>query len=194
MTLNPEELERITVLTLAHYNRRADAFWEGTRDHDVSQNIAALLQRMRSVATKFPRAGGPRCRTPGTGSARLFAARVRRVRRLPASSLRLAEGPRAPRSVHGTFRRRNARPIVAGSAFPGRGNAYGACSREAAHNASMSANRQRDPRNAGSQSAPPAHSAQPVGTSRERRPCGAVLERPDLAGNVSTRTRQEADI
>jgi len=36
MTLTPEELERITVLTLAHYNRRADAFWEGTRDHDVS--------------------------------------------------------------------------------------------------------------------------------------------------------------
>jgi len=30
-------------LTLAHYNDRAEAFWEGTRDHDVSQNIAALL-------------------------------------------------------------------------------------------------------------------------------------------------------
>ena len=30
--------------TLEHYSQRADAFREGTRDHDVSQNIAALLQ------------------------------------------------------------------------------------------------------------------------------------------------------
>ncbi len=30
--------------TLAHYNQRAESFWEGTRDHDVSQNIAALLR------------------------------------------------------------------------------------------------------------------------------------------------------
>ena len=29
--------------TLAHYNERADDFWEGTRGHDVSQNVAALL-------------------------------------------------------------------------------------------------------------------------------------------------------
>jgi SAM-dependent methyltransferase len=30
--------------TLEHYSRRAVAFEEGTRDHDVSQNIAALLR------------------------------------------------------------------------------------------------------------------------------------------------------
>jgi len=30
--------------TLEHYSRRAEAFRDGTRDHDVSQNIAALLQ------------------------------------------------------------------------------------------------------------------------------------------------------
>ncbi|UUZ66033.1 class I SAM-dependent methyltransferase [Polaromonas sp. P1-6] len=36
--------ERIVALTLEHYERHADEFWEGTRDHDVSQNIAALLQ------------------------------------------------------------------------------------------------------------------------------------------------------
>ena len=48
MTLTPEELERITALTLVHYNQRADAFWEGTRDHDVSQNIAALLQHIEA--------------------------------------------------------------------------------------------------------------------------------------------------
>ena len=48
MTLTPKELERISTLTLAHYNQRADAFWEGTRDHDVSQNIAALLQHIEA--------------------------------------------------------------------------------------------------------------------------------------------------
>jgi hypothetical protein len=42
-----QELERIARLTLAHYEERADAFWQGTRDHDVSQNIAALLDHIR---------------------------------------------------------------------------------------------------------------------------------------------------
>ncbi|HET7096963.1 MAG TPA: class I SAM-dependent methyltransferase, partial [Casimicrobiaceae bacterium] len=41
------ELERIARLTLAHYEERADAFWAGTRDHDVSQNVAALLGSIR---------------------------------------------------------------------------------------------------------------------------------------------------
>ena len=42
--LNPQELEKIANLTLEHYNRHAEEFWQGTRDHDVSQNIEALLQ------------------------------------------------------------------------------------------------------------------------------------------------------
>jgi SAM-dependent methyltransferase len=42
--LGPEELDRISGLTLAHYDRYAEDFWEGTRDHDVGQNIAALLK------------------------------------------------------------------------------------------------------------------------------------------------------
>jgi SAM-dependent methyltransferase len=42
--LNPQELARIAQVTLEHYNQRAQDFWRGTRDHDVSQNIAALLQ------------------------------------------------------------------------------------------------------------------------------------------------------
>lgn len=42
-----QELERIARLTLAHYEERADAFWQGTRDHDVSQNVAALLDHLR---------------------------------------------------------------------------------------------------------------------------------------------------
>ena len=44
VTLNPQDLQKITELTLGHYNHRAEEYWEGTRDHDVSQNIKALLQ------------------------------------------------------------------------------------------------------------------------------------------------------
>src|SRR6202051_4628438 len=46
--LNPQDLEKITDRTLSHYNERAEDFWEGTRDHDVKQNIAALLQCIES--------------------------------------------------------------------------------------------------------------------------------------------------
>jgi len=44
MTLNSRDLEEVSSLTLEHYDKRAADFWEGTRGHDVSQNIAALLQ------------------------------------------------------------------------------------------------------------------------------------------------------
>ena len=44
----PENLQAIVERTLAHYDRRAESFWEGTRDHDVSQNITALLQHIRA--------------------------------------------------------------------------------------------------------------------------------------------------
>jgi len=33
----------VSTRTLAHYEANADHFWEGTRDHDVSQNVDALL-------------------------------------------------------------------------------------------------------------------------------------------------------
>ena len=46
MKLNPQELEKISNLTLDHYDQRAGDFWEGTRDHDVTQNIDALLQHI----------------------------------------------------------------------------------------------------------------------------------------------------
>lgn len=46
MALTPRDLRRISHGTLAHYDERAQAYWEGTRDHDVSQNIAALLQHI----------------------------------------------------------------------------------------------------------------------------------------------------
>jgi SAM-dependent methyltransferase len=37
------ELARISGGTLRHYDVSAEQFWEGTRDHDVSQNVQALL-------------------------------------------------------------------------------------------------------------------------------------------------------
>ena len=45
-TLGPDDLRRIAEVTLGHYDRNADRFWDGTRDHDVSQNVGALLGRL----------------------------------------------------------------------------------------------------------------------------------------------------
>jgi SAM-dependent methyltransferase len=49
MTVDSEDPGDITGRTLEHYNVRAEDFWEGTRDHDVSQNIAALLDHIRGT-------------------------------------------------------------------------------------------------------------------------------------------------
>ena len=46
MTASREDLELIASRTIAHYSERAEDFWQGTRDHDVSQNIAALLRHL----------------------------------------------------------------------------------------------------------------------------------------------------
>jgi SAM-dependent methyltransferase len=43
MKLHPQDLDKITSVTLEHYNQSAEGFRDGTRDHDVSQNIDALL-------------------------------------------------------------------------------------------------------------------------------------------------------
>jgi SAM-dependent methyltransferase len=45
--MSMENLDEISSITLGHYDRNAEAFFEGTRDHDVSQNIAALLVHIR---------------------------------------------------------------------------------------------------------------------------------------------------
>ena len=50
MQLTHEDLKRITARTLEHYDEHAQDFWEGTRDHDVSQNINALLQYIEALA------------------------------------------------------------------------------------------------------------------------------------------------
>jgi SAM-dependent methyltransferase len=51
MPMTPQTLASISARTLDHYNQRAKEFWEGTRDHDVSQNLTALLQ---SIEAKPP--------------------------------------------------------------------------------------------------------------------------------------------
>ena len=49
MTLDPEAVQQIVERTLGHYQSRAEAFWEGTRNHDVAQNIDALLRHIRGT-------------------------------------------------------------------------------------------------------------------------------------------------
>ena len=51
--LSAEELAETSSITLGHYNQHADSFWEGTKDHDVSQNRDALLKHIE---------GNPPCR------------------------------------------------------------------------------------------------------------------------------------
>ena len=49
MSTTPNSLQQIAERTLDHYNQRAEEFREGTRDHDVSQNIAALLEHIQGA-------------------------------------------------------------------------------------------------------------------------------------------------
>jgi SAM-dependent methyltransferase len=44
-----DDIDRITARTLANYERVAEQFFEGTREHDVSQNIAALLDAIAAT-------------------------------------------------------------------------------------------------------------------------------------------------
>ncbi|MCW3147419.1 class I SAM-dependent methyltransferase [Stutzerimonas stutzeri] len=46
---DPEQLRTIVEGTLDHYRHSAEAFRAGTRDHDVSQNIAALLRHIQAA-------------------------------------------------------------------------------------------------------------------------------------------------
>ena len=46
MKLGPDDLREIAARTLSHYDERAEDYAEGTRDHDVSQNVAALLRHI----------------------------------------------------------------------------------------------------------------------------------------------------
>ena len=41
---NPQELRRMSEITIGHYDNVADDYWHGTRNHDVSQNYEAFLE------------------------------------------------------------------------------------------------------------------------------------------------------
>ena len=43
MRQRTEQLAEIETVTLGHYNQNAEVFWDGTKDHDVTQNYAAFL-------------------------------------------------------------------------------------------------------------------------------------------------------
>jgi SAM-dependent methyltransferase len=48
--MKPEDLAQAAAKTVAHYDAGAEAFRDGTRDHDVSQNIDALLRHVVGAA------------------------------------------------------------------------------------------------------------------------------------------------
>jgi SAM-dependent methyltransferase len=50
MKLDTERLRQVVGRTLDHYQTRAEDFWQGTRHHDVEQNIEALLRHIRGAA------------------------------------------------------------------------------------------------------------------------------------------------
>ena len=41
--MRPIDLQNIAASTIGHYDAHAESYWHGTREHDVSQNISALL-------------------------------------------------------------------------------------------------------------------------------------------------------
>jgi SAM-dependent methyltransferase len=47
MPHNSSDADQTSALTLAHYEQRAEAFRAGTSDHDVQQNIDALLRHIK---------------------------------------------------------------------------------------------------------------------------------------------------
>lgn len=48
--LDQDELRRIRASTVGHYESVAHEFWLGTKDHDVSQSVAALLRHLPGPA------------------------------------------------------------------------------------------------------------------------------------------------
>jgi len=46
---NMNEVQQDSAVTLAYYDDHAEEFWRGTKDHDVSQNIEALLRHIETA-------------------------------------------------------------------------------------------------------------------------------------------------
>jgi SAM-dependent methyltransferase len=45
--LTAQKLADTSSVTLRHYNEHAESFWQGTKDHDVSQNRSTMLEHLR---------------------------------------------------------------------------------------------------------------------------------------------------
>lgn len=41
-----EDIEALIQTTISHYDKTAERFWHGTKDHDVTQNYQALLSHL----------------------------------------------------------------------------------------------------------------------------------------------------
>ena len=87
-----EELERIAALTLGHYDASAEAFWVGTRDHDVGRTSRRCCAIWRAPAVRDPR---PRLR-PRPRPRHLPRPRPRGDRRRRRGPVR-RDGPRPQR-------------------------------------------------------------------------------------------------
>jgi SAM-dependent methyltransferase len=48
LRLDVEQSRRMSEMTIAYYDRMAETYWDGTRDHDVSQNYTALLDAIET--------------------------------------------------------------------------------------------------------------------------------------------------
>ena len=48
LRVDVEQSRRMSEMTIAYYDRMAEAYWDGTRDHDVSQNYTALLDAIEN--------------------------------------------------------------------------------------------------------------------------------------------------
>jgi len=48
LRVDVEQSHRVSEVTIAYYDRMAEAYWDGTRDHDVSQNYASLLDAIEN--------------------------------------------------------------------------------------------------------------------------------------------------
>ncbi len=49
------QVQKVAAITIAEYDRVAVAYRHGTADHDVSQNIAALLEAIEAICAGSPR-------------------------------------------------------------------------------------------------------------------------------------------
>ena len=47
--IDPDDLSQLSATTVAHYDNSAESFWQGTKDHDVTQNRSALLRHIEAA-------------------------------------------------------------------------------------------------------------------------------------------------